>query len=266
MVKYKVAARAFPSDVKESEDAKQYTLELKTNDGQNVQIDLTVLYSLRAKEVPQLHQQVGQNYEEQILLSEVRSESRLIIGGYSAEELYQGKVRQAVQDLTRQKLTEALSQYPAMQIHDVLIRHFSFSKNFEQAIEQKKLAAQEVEINRNKAAAQEQEALRIEAEARGQKLRAVQEAEGRAQAVKIEADASRYKLEQEAAGTLAKLKAEAEGKRLSAEAVGGGQNLVALTFAQNIPDKLQIWGVPTGQQNFTFQDLSGVFGGMFPKK
>ncbi len=101
---------------------------------------------------------------------------------------------------------------------------------------------------------------------RGEKLKAIQEAEGRAQSAKIEADAQRYKLEQEAAGMLAKYKAEAEGRKLAADALGGGQNLVALEFARNIPDKLQIWGIPTGANNNTFMDLSGVFKGIFEPK
>ena len=105
-----------------------------------------------------------------------------------------------------------------------------------------------------------------EADARGKKLMAIQDAEGEAQAKKINADAERYKLEQEAAGKLAGYKADAEGKKLQAEALGGGSNVVALKFAENIPDKLQIWGVPVGNQNTSIMDISGVFGNMFKGK
>jgi regulator of protease activity HflC (stomatin/prohibitin superfamily) len=263
MVVYKVAARAFPSETIEQGDAKKYTLELKTNDGQNVNVDLTIIYALKANEVPKLHQDVGPNYEDQVLLPQIRSEARLAIGGYSAEEIYQGKVREEIQSRIKDKLSASVSSYPAIQIHDALIRHFQFSPDFEKAIEQKKLAAQNVEINKNKALAQEQEAFRVEAEARGNKLKAVQEAEGRAQAVKIEADASRYKLEQEAIGKLAGYKADAEGKRLQAEALGGGKNVVALKFAEMLPPTLKIIGVPVGQNTTSIMDLNGVFKGMF---
>ncbi len=266
MVVYKVAARSFPSQSMASEDQKEYNMELKTNDGQNVSVDMTVIYALESKAVPSLHQSIGANYEDQILLPQVRSEARIAIGGYSAEEIYQGKVRDEIQLKIRDKLSDVLAKYPAIQIQDALIRHFQFSPQFENAIESKKLAAQQVEINKNKALAQEEEAKREEAEARGFKLKAIQDAEGRAQSAKIEADGERYKLEQEAAGKLAIYKAEAEGKRLSAEALGGGQNVVALEFAKNIPDKLQIWGIPTGANNTTLMDLNGVFKGMLDKK
>ena len=262
MVIYKVSARAYPSDTLASEEAKKYSLELKTNDGQNVQVDLTIIYALDPRMVPQIHQQIGVNYEDQILLPQVRSEARLAIGSYSAEAIYQGKVRDQMQQAIKDKLVAGLSKYPAIKIHDALIRHFSFSPDFERAIEQKTLAAQQVEINRNRALAQEEESKRQEAEARGFKLKAVQEAEGRAQSAKIEADASRYKLEQEAAGNLAIYKANAEGQKLLSDALGGGQNVVALKFAENIPDKLQIWGLPVGQQSTSLMDVSGIFSQM----
>ncbi len=266
MVVYKVAARAFPGDTEGNENSKKYNLELKTNDGQNISVDLTVIYALKAKEVSLLHQMVGQNFEDQILLPQIRSEARLAIGGYSAEEIYQGKVREEIQQRIKDKLTKSLEQYPAIQIHDALIRHFQFSQAFESAIEQKKLAAQGVEINKNKALSQEQEALRVEAEARGNKLRVVQEAEGRAQSAKIEADARQYQLEAEAKGNLAIYKADAEGKKLQAEALGGGQNVVALKVAEKLSDKLQVYAYPVGEHSTSVMDVSGLFGEMFKKK
>ena len=266
MAVYQVGARAFPSETMEGSRGRQYTMDLKTNDGQNVSVDLTVIYALRSNEVPALHSQIGSNYEDQVLLPQIRSEARLAIGTYPAESIYQGQVRDSIQNQIKEKLTASLLKYPAIQIQDTLIRHFGFSSDFERAIEQKKLASQQVEINKNLALAQEEEAKRKEAEARGMKLKTIQEAEGRAQSAKIEADAERYKLEQEASGKLALYKSEAEGKRLMAEAMGGGQNVVAFEFAKNIPDKLQIWGIPTGQNNTSLMDVSGIFGKMFSGK
>lgn len=266
MVKYTVSSRAFPSDTNKSESSPEYTLDLKTNDGQNIKVDMTIIYSLKASEVPALHQQVGVNYEDQILLPQVRSEARLVIGSYSAEDIYQGKVRDDIQQLVKKRLADIVSAYPAITIQQALLRDFKFSDEFEKAIERKKLAAQSIEINKNEALAQEQKALQVKATAEGEKFKTVQEATGRAESAKIEADAERYKLEQEALGQLAKYKADAEGKRLTSEALGGGQNVVALAFAEKIAPSLQIWGIPTGQNSTSVQDLSGVFGKMFEKK
>jgi hypothetical protein len=49
---------------------------------------------------------------------------------------------------------------------------------------------------------------------------------------------------------------------LLSDALGGGQNVVALKFAENIPDKLQIWGLPVGQQSTSLMDVSGIFSQM----
>ncbi len=263
IVVYHVAARAFPGDVVKSEGSDNYTLELKTNDGQNIRVDLTILYALKSKDVPVLHQSIGPNYEDQILLPQIRSEARIAIGSYTAEEIYSGKVRDVIQKEIATRLQNSVAKFPAIMIQDALIRHFAFSTEFEHAIEQKKLAAQQVEINKNRALAQEEESKRQEAEARGSKLKAVQDAEGRAQSVKIEAEAERYKLEQQAAGKLANYKADAEGKKLQAEALGGGQNVVALKFAENIPDKFRVFAVPIGQNSTSLMDLNGIFKGMF---
>jgi regulator of protease activity HflC (stomatin/prohibitin superfamily) len=277
MAKYDVAVHSWPDDTETSERSKEYTLDLKTKDGQNVFVDLTILVSLRMKEVPELHKQIGTTWASQVLLPQMRSEARIVIGSYTAEELYNGSVRDKIQQAITDKLKGSMAKYPAIDIKDSLLRHLQFSKEYEQAIESKQIAAQRVEVNKNEALAQEQIAKKQEAEARGLKLQVVQKAQGDAEAVKvnaegkaagvkINADAARYQLEQEAIGNLAKYKAEAEGKRLLTEAVGGGPNLVALTFAQNIPDKLQIWGIPTGQNSTSLMDVSGIFSGMLTPK
>lgn len=120
------------------------------------------------------------------------------------------------------------------------------------------LAAQQVEINRNKALAEEEEAKRKEAQARGEKLKTIQEAEGRAASVKIEADAQRYKLEQEATGNLAIYQAEAEGKRLLTQAVGGGQYVVGLKFAERLAPGVQTITVPISENGNYLMDISGI--------
>ncbi len=263
MITYKVAARAYPGDVESSEKSDKYNLDLKTNDGQNIDVDLTIIYALRVKEVPRLHAEVGRNYQDEVLLPQIRSEARLVVGSYEAEQIYQGKVRDEIQQAIKQKLQLALAKYPAIQIQDALLRSFSFSKDFERKIEEKKLAAQQVEINKNKAYAQEEEAKRMEAEARGDKLKKIQKAEGEAQSRRIKADAERYSLEQEAKGKLAIFQSEAEGKRLAAVALGGGHNVVALKFAENIPDKFRVFAVPIGENSTSLMDLNGVLKGIF---
>lgn len=265
MVTYQVSARSFPHDSMNSDQhANEWNMSLKTIDGQGIDVDMTIIYSLNAKDVPNLHAAVGPSYEDQILLPQVRSEARIAIGQYTAEQMYDGKVREQIQASIKEKLVAAIAKYPAINIQDALMRDFRWQNaEFQKMIEAKKIASQQVEVNKNLALAQGENAKQVEAQALGQKLKAIQEAEGRAESMKIEADAQRYKLEQEAAGQLAKYKAEAEGKRLSAEALGGGANVVALEFAKNIPPTMQTFGIPMGANNTSIMDVNGVFGKMF---
>lgn len=261
MVAYTISARSYPADGSEAEQD-----VVKTSDGQNVNVKIMIIYSLNATQVPALHQQVGPDYEVQVILPQLRSEARLAISNYTAEDIYTGKARDEMQSQIRDRMIASMKAYPAINIHDALIKGFSFSSQFEAAIEQKQLQSQQVEINKNKTLATIQMAQQQQAEASGAKLQAVQQAEGEAQAIKLKADANRYSLEQEAAGNLAKYKAEAEGKKLASEALGGGQYVVALEFAKNLSPDLRIYGVPTGQANTSLMDLSGVFGNMFKKE
>ena len=280
MVTYHIAARSFPKDSMSTDNsANEYNMSLKTIDGQGVKVDMTIIYSLNAKDVPALHSVVGPDYEDQILLPQVRSEARIAIGSYTSEQMYDGKVREQIQAAIKQKLVAALAKYPAINIQDVLMRDFAWENpDYQHLIEQKKIAAQQVEVNKNLVAASLEMAQKQQADAEGNKLQAVQEAEGKgeslkavaegnAASIKINADAERYKLEQEAAGNLARYKAEAEGKKLAAEALGGGQYVVALKFAESLSPDLKVVAYPTGAPGTTsLMDLTGVFGQMFKKQ
>jgi len=261
---YRVSARSFPAvDSKGREE--YHTLQCKTKDGQKISVDLTTIYSLAKNDVPSLHESVGPTFEVDVLAPQVRSVSRIAIGKYEAEEIYQGEIRDTIQDLAKDALQLSLSEYPAIQIQDVLIRNYEFDPLFQKKIEDKKLADQEIEVNKRLAEASDEMAKKLENDAKGLKLAAIQDAEGKAESVKLAADAEKYQLEAQAAGQLEIYKSEAEGKRLLQEAlVGeGGANVVALKFAEKIGPSLQMFGIPTGQQSMSLMDLSGMFGNMF---
>jgi regulator of protease activity HflC (stomatin/prohibitin superfamily) len=126
------------------------------------------------------------------------------------------------------------------------------------AIEQKKLA---YELKQ----AAEMNAQRTEAEARGSKLAMIQQAEGKAESVRLSAEARLYSQQKEAEGLLAVAQAEAEGKAALTRALGGGQYVVQLEFARNLSDRLQVWGVPVGSESNSIMDLSGLFGKMYAR-
>ncbi|MBU1625969.1 hypothetical protein KKB18_01225 [bacterium] len=260
---YSIQARKYEMTKipEEGEKKGKDDIEFKTIDGQIVYVDVTIIYSLIKDLVPQLHQNVGPDYLNQTLRPTARSTIRNYLGMYTAENIYSGEIRMKVQDQILESLNKSLNVI-GINIASVLIRSFDFADAFEKKIEEKAIAAQEIEINKNNVKAAEELAKKMEAEARGKRLAVVQEAEGYAEKKKLEADADRYEQEQKAKGMLAMALADAEGKGKLADALGGGENVVKLEFARSIPDKLQIWGIPTGQESSSFMDLSGIFKNM----
>jgi len=263
---YNIRARKYEMTkrVEEGEKKGKDDIEFKTIDGQIAFCDVTIIFSLIKDSVPHLHQVVGKDYINQKLRPTTRSTIRNFLGMYKAEDIYSGVVRLKVQNDIMNSLNKNLNGI-GIRVDSVLIRNFEFSKAFEDKIAEKALAAQEVEINKKKVMAAQELAKKMEAEARGKRLAVVQEAEGAAEKKRLEADALRYEQEQRAKGILAIALAEAEGKARLAEALGGGKNVVMLEFANNIPDKLQIWGIPTGDKSVSFMDLSGIFKNMLPQ-
>ena len=145
-----------------------------------------------------------------------------------------------------------------LEVVDILLRRFEFTEEYQAAIEQKKIASEQH-------LAAVEWAKKREAEARGEKLAVIQEAEGKAERIKMEADAELYAQMKEAEGTRQVGLAQADVRAAMVEAMGGGDVLVRMEFAKKLSPSLQVWGVPTGQQNNSVLDLSGVFGSMFPK-
>ncbi len=238
-------------------------VQLKSRDGQIVWVDVTVRYRLIFEKLPVVHREFHRNYVEAAIRPMARALTAYKFGALSAEEIYEGTVRERVAGEIRKMMNEGYEDVKGLrergiEILDVLYRRFEFTEEYQSAIEQKRLATEQ------KLAAQEL-AKKLEAEAEGEKLATIMRAEGEAEAIRRKADAELYYKMQDAKGIEAVALAEAKGKKALAEALGGGETLVALEFARNLSDKLQIWGVPVGQENTSLMDLSGLFGTMFPR-
>ncbi|HPQ40805.1 MAG TPA: prohibitin family protein [bacterium] len=247
---------------KEAEGARD-DVAFKTKDGQIAWIDITVRYRLLFDKLPELHRTYGRDYIESIIRPTVRSLVNNKLGEYSAEQIYDGAKRQAVAVEVRDIMNEGSdgergTLANGLEIVEVLFRRFEFTDEYQQAIEQKRIAAEQH-------LAAVEWAKKREEEARGEKLAVIQTAEGEAEKVRKEADAALYAQLKEAEGVRQLGLAQAEAQAAMAQAVGGGDVLVRMEFARNLAPDLKVWGVPTGQENNSILDLSGVFGSMFPR-
>ncbi|CAH9058437.1 hypothetical protein PSECIP111951_01876 [Pseudoalteromonas holothuriae] len=152
-----------------------------TNQGLRVSLDITVRYRPVVKHVPFLHQLVGKDYVNEMVIPEVSSAVRVIISNYTAEEVY-GSQRMDVQAQLLEKvlaelklqeqtiLKEAggiMDGHALVNLDDVLIRKVDVPEKVHNAIISKvnqHYLQQEYDMRLEVA---EKEALRKETEAKG---------------------------------------------------------------------------------------------------
>jgi len=253
-------------------------VELKSKDGYTVRLDVTVKYRIKPGEVYKLYQELGsQARYKGIVRDQVQQVIRGTFGTMRTEQFYDPEVRRKkVGEATTLLDTELTSN--SIELIEILIRDINFDPAYERKILDKKLADQDVELNKSRALAEEKkgETNRIAAETEA-KVRVIEEelkakqrtvkaetdkqiaqinADARLTAAKLKADADLYRAELQAKGTLLEKEAAAEGESLKATALNtpGGQNFVAFEIVQ----QLQLGEITVSTQSNDFLDVESV--------
>lgn len=261
-------------------------LRIKTVDGSDVFLDLTINYQLRRDMVKEIVTTSGLEdaYKYKWVRDYSRSVCRTVFGEMTTEEFYDASVRNVKAQKAMEELNHLLKPY-GIEISSVIAEKFSFHKEYEERIRAKKLADQEVEeqISKANAARQNQlfriveatkkkevvlasyagemEKLIVEAKAKAE--RDIKQAEAYVIDTQLGADATYYQREKNAQAILAKAKAEGEALTAMAEAYAGigGINLVKRAYAAKI-GSMEITGQPFTIENKTerlsYQDEAAV--------
>lgn len=221
-------------------------IQAQTGDGQPITLDMTFTVSLSDDKVPELHQRLGHNYWSriaQVADSSIKNHTT----NQSSDTVYTGAGRVNIQNGINSDLAAQFEQYGIKVVANLNDLKFQ-NHEFVAVLEQKAAAAQGEEINKRKAVAAEQEAIRVENEARGQKLKSIQESEGRRESLRLEGEGNRLRDEATAAGNLALAKAKAEGLRLENDALSGvgAKYIASMEWAKFMGPNVKVYGVPTG--------------------
>lgn len=160
-----------------------------SKDLQLVQTTIALNYHADPAAVDKLYQEVGTEYESRIISPAIQESVKASTAKFTAEELI--TKRSLVKEDTRQNIAERLSDYHIV-IDDFSIVDFSFSAEFDEAIEAKQTAVQ--------------------------------------QALKAENDLRRIEIE--AKQKIETAKAEAESIRIQAQALKENSDLVNLKFVE----------------------------------
>ncbi len=204
-----------------------------TSDGQEIYVDVTVIFRIDPAQVNDVHRTWRQSYWDGFIIPVARSEARNSVVNYGAEELWGGGDSDTSVGgramLEQQIINEMAPQLDAQGfiLTDVLIRNISFSQEFMDAIENRQVAEQEAQRAVYLVQQQEQEAQRARVEAEGLADARVTQAQGEAQATLIQAQA------------------EAEALRLINEQLSQNPALIQWRYVDELGGNVRIIIVPS---------------------
>lgn len=110
-------------------------MKVLSSNGLEISVDVSAWYLPKAEELGHLHQKVGVNYANTVLIPAMRSAARSVIGRYTPEEIYSTK-RDVIQDEIYEE-TKAILDKKYIQLNKVLIRSIVLPETIKQAIESK---------------------------------------------------------------------------------------------------------------------------------
>lgn len=130
--------KMFPYDVREQSIEEQ--MEVLSSNGLNISVDVSVRVNPKYDKIGQIHEKFGEKYRESLVIPEVRSSVREVIGQFTPEELYSTK-RNEVQAMIQDDLAEALGNN-YIDLKATLIRDIELPDKVRTAIEEKLQAEQ----------------------------------------------------------------------------------------------------------------------------
>lgn len=170
---YDVKAKTYTMSIMalEGEIRGDDSLQALTSDGQTVLLDISVRYHPDIENLDKLHRRIGIDFVNKIIRPQVRSTVRMIVSEYPVLDVYSGK-RLRIQAEINKGLADSFKKSFII-CDEVLLRNVQFSKDFQQAIENKQIAQQEAQRMKYVLEKQELEKQRkiIEAEGEAESLR-----------------------------------------------------------------------------------------------
>ena len=116
-------------------------MKVLSSNGLDIQLDASAWYQPKYSELGKLHQEIGENYLQRILLPTIRSAARSVVGRYTPEQLYSSK-RDAIQREIFEE-TKKIVDDQYISLDEVLVRDVTLPVTIKDAIERKLRQEQE---------------------------------------------------------------------------------------------------------------------------
>ena len=239
----------------------QDDLVFKTVDGNDISLDVIIAYRIDANKAPYILQYVAHDdatLRDKIVRTVARSKPRDIFGELKTESFYVAEAREAQANRAKDELQRILGPMGVV-VEKVLTNDYRFNPEYTKAIEDKKVADQQVEKNKSaQHAALEQYKRKLE-EARGEVNKMVADADGQYLKDKIEADV--YQEKQQLIAEAIKTEGIADAKGIqemnNALAGSGGEAIVKLRIAEALQGKrIMLLPLSEGGMNLKTTDIN----------
>ncbi|MHB8202663.1 MAG: prohibitin family protein [Desulfomonilaceae bacterium] len=239
----------------------QDDLVFKTVDGNDISLDVIIAYRIDASKAPYILQYVARNdsiLRDKVVRTVARSKPRDIFGELKTEAFYVAESRETQSNKAKEALQKILGPMGII-VEKVLTNDYRFNPEYTKAIEDKKVADQQVEKNKSAQHAALEEYRRKLEEARGEVNKMVADADGQYLKDKIEADV--YQEQQQLLATAIKTEGIAESKGIqemnNALSGPGGEVIVKLRIAEALQGKrIVLLPVSEGGMNLKTTDVN----------
>lgn len=201
------------------------SIAARTADGQEINIDASVIYSIDPTKVTQLHIEWQNRYGEELVRPLVRGVIRDGVSQFGVEEVYSTR-RDELQTIVTTALAERMADN-SLVLQEFILRDITFSPEYASSVEQKQIAEQLAQQAAFVVEQKRQEAEQARQIAQGQADAAVIAAKGDAESRLIGADA------------------EARALELIAAALADNQDLLNYQYITRLSPNVQVMLLPS---------------------
>jgi len=206
---------------------------IQTSDGFFVDVDVSILY--RIEDPYKVFTTIGPGklYENNGIIPKAEPVLKATLGELTTEEFYNSPLRVEKAIAAREMLNKELNP-KGLKVDNVLVRYFTYSKEIQKNIEEKKLKDQLVFKNQAEARAAIEEAILKKIEQEGKAIVLVELEKGKAYVTRKLAEKDLYARKKKAEANLLVKLAEAEKVRLKNDALTGigAERMVGLKMAE----------------------------------
>ncbi len=216
-------------------------LKLKTSDGNNLWVDITVSWRVNPEDAWRAVQNVGETIpviEETAVRPITRGILRFVFGKLSSEEFYDAGKREKAVVEGKKLLNQTLAPL-GIEVTDVLVNDYRFAPDYQKAIEDRKLYDQKAREYASLINAAKEDMKRKVFDASAEANRIIEEAKGEMDQAKLKGDAILYAAQKQAEAVFSQKKALAASlaELNRALAGAGGSNVVAKRLADALKGK-----------------------------